>query len=75
MLALNTTVKTLAKYHVCNLSEIGEKTFQNILIGPGYLTELSRKVPQVSKHTTVKCVSFIFVAFLCGNHYMMARSI
>ena len=30
-------MKTLAKYHVCNRCVIGEKTFQNILIGPGKL--------------------------------------
>ena len=27
-------MNTLAKYHVCNHCVIGEKTFQNILIGP-----------------------------------------
>ena len=28
-------MKTLANYHVCNHCVIGEKTFTNILIGPG----------------------------------------
>ena len=35
-------MKTLAKYHVCNHCVIGEKTFKNILIGPGKLPGLSR---------------------------------
>ena len=52
MLALNTKIlksyysmKTLAKYHVCNHCVIGEKTFQNILIGHGKLPGLSRNGP------------------------------
>ena len=36
-------MKTLAKYHACNHCVIAEKTFKNILIGPGKLPELSRK--------------------------------
>ena len=36
-------MKTLAKYHVCNRCVIGEKTFKNILNGPGKLPGLSRK--------------------------------
>ena len=40
-------MKTLAKNHVCNHCVIGEKTFQNILIGPGKLPGLSRNGPQV----------------------------
>ena len=28
-------MKTLAKNHVCDYCVIGEKTFNNILIGPG----------------------------------------
>ena len=35
-------MKTLAKYHACNDCVIGEKTFKNILIGPGKLTGVSR---------------------------------
>ena len=35
-------MKTLAKYHICNHCVIGEKTFKNILIGPGKLPGLSR---------------------------------
>ena len=38
-------MKTLAKYHVCNHCVIGEKTFQNILIGPYKLPGLSRNGP------------------------------
>ena len=38
-------MKTLAKYHVCNHCAIGEKTFKNILIGPGKLPGLSRNGP------------------------------
>ena len=40
-------MKTLAKYHVCNHCVIGEKTFKNILIGPGKFPGLSRNGPQV----------------------------
>ena len=39
-------MNTLAKYHVCNHCVIGEKMFQNILIGPGKLPGLSRNGPQ-----------------------------
>ena len=38
-------MKTLTKYHVCNHCVSGEKTFQNILIGPGELPGLSRNGP------------------------------
>ena len=38
-------MKTLAKCHVCNHCVIGEKTFKNILIGPGKLTGLPRNGP------------------------------
>ena len=38
-------METLAKYHVCNHCVIGEKTFKNILIGPGKLPGLSRNGP------------------------------
>ena len=37
-------VKTLAKYNVCNHCVIGEKTFKNILIGPG------TKLPGLSRN-------------------------
>ena len=37
---------TLANYHACNHCVIGEKTFKNILIGPGKLPGLSRNGPQ-----------------------------
>ena len=40
-------MKTLAKYHVCNHCVVGEKTFKNILIGPGKLPRLSRNGHQV----------------------------
>ena len=40
-------MKTLAKYHVSNHCVIGEKTFENILIGPGKLLGLSRNGPLV----------------------------
>ena len=40
-------MKTLAKYHVGNYGVIGEKTFKNILIGPGKLLGLSRNGPLV----------------------------
>ena len=43
-------MKTLAKYHVCNHCVIGEKTFKNILIGPGKLPGLSRNGPQDCNH-------------------------
>ena len=33
-------MRTLAKYHVYNHRVIGEKTFKNILIGPGKLAGL-----------------------------------
>ena len=39
-------MKTLTKYHVSNHCVIGEKTFKNILIGPGNLPGLSRNGPQ-----------------------------
>ena len=39
-------MKTLAKYNVWNHCVIGEKTFKNILIGPGKLPGLSRNRPQ-----------------------------
>ena len=38
-------MKTLAQYHVCNHCVIGEKTFENILIGPGKLPGLSGNGP------------------------------
>ena len=41
------SMKTLAKCHACNHCVIGEKTFKNILIGPGKLPGLSRNGPQV----------------------------
>ena len=41
-------IETLPKYHVCNHCVIGEKTFQNILIGPDKLPGLSRNGPQIS---------------------------
>ena len=41
-------MKTLAKYHVCYHCVIGEKTFKNILIGPGKLPGLSRNRPQAA---------------------------
>ena len=40
-------MKTLAKYNVCNHCVIGEKTFKNILIGPGNLPGLSRNGPLI----------------------------
>ena len=40
-------MKTLAKYRVCNHCVVGEKTFKNILIGPGKLPGLSRNGHQV----------------------------
>ena len=43
-------MKTLAKYHVCNHCAIGEKTFKNILIGPGKLPGLSRNGPHAGVH-------------------------
>ena len=42
------STKTFAKYHVCNHCVIGEKTFKNILIGPGKLPGLSRNGPQIT---------------------------
>ena len=42
-------MKTMAKYHVCNHCVGGEKTFKNILIGPGKLPKLSRNGPLVYK--------------------------
>ena len=47
---------TLAKYHACNHCVIGEKTFKNILNGPGKLPGLSRNGPQAS---VVKRVKFL----------------
>ena len=44
-------IKTSAKYHVCNHCVIGEKTFQNILIGPGKLPGLSRNGSPVTNGT------------------------
>ena len=41
------SLKTLAKYHVCNHCVIGEKTLKNILIGPGKLPGLLRNGPQL----------------------------
>ena len=40
------SMKTLAKYHVCNHCVIGKKTFKNMLIGPGKLPGLSRNGSQ-----------------------------
>ena len=40
-------MKTLANYHVFNHCVIGEKTFQNIRIGPDKLPGLSRNGPQI----------------------------
>ena len=40
---------TLAKYHTCNHCVVGEKTFKNILIGPGKLPGLSRNGTRVLK--------------------------
>ena len=40
-------MKALAKYHACNHCVIGEKTFKNILIGPGKSSGLSRNEPLV----------------------------
>ena len=45
-------MKTLAKYHACNHWVIDEKTFKNILIGPGKLPGLSRNGP-LGKHSLV----------------------
>ena len=39
------SMKTLAKYHVRNHCAIGEKTFKNILTGPGKSPGLSRNGP------------------------------
>ena len=39
-------METLAKNNVCNHCVIGEKTFQNIPIGPDKLPGLSRNGPQ-----------------------------
>ena len=38
-------MKILAKNRVCNHFAIGEKTFKNILMGPGKLRGLSRNGP------------------------------
>ena len=43
-------MKTLAKYHVCNHCVIGEKTFKNILVGPGKLPGLSGNGPLGSEN-------------------------
>ena len=43
-------MKTLAKYYVYNRCVIGEKTFKNILNGPGNLAGLSRNGPQGPGH-------------------------
>ena len=44
---------TLATNHFCNHCVISEKTYQNILIGPGKLPGLSRNGP----HETVDTVT------------------
>ena len=44
-------MKKLAKYHFSNHCVIGEKTFKNILIGPGKLPGLSRNGPQEFRET------------------------
>ena len=43
-------MKTLAKCHACNHCVIGEKTFENILIGPNKLPGLSRNGPLKVNH-------------------------
>ena len=72
-------MKTLAKYHVCNQCVIGEKTFKNILIGPGKLPGLSRNGPQgrvvrkpvnanpglkVNHSINFSCIKIFFTAFV-----------
>ena len=47
-------MKALAKYLVCNHCVIGEKTFENILIGPGKLPGLSRNGPQDFRETDTR---------------------
>ena len=47
-------MKTFAKYHVCNHCVIGEKTFKNILIGPGKLPGLSKNGPQATSGPSPK---------------------
>ena len=51
-------MQTLAKYHACNHCVNGEKTFQNILIGLGKLTGLSRNEPQVANSGPGCCNKF-----------------
>ena len=58
-------METLAKYHVCNHCVIGEKTFRNILIGPGNTPEHARNGHEIHeihlntkgklRNTTNKC--------------------
>ena len=60
-------MKTLATYHVCNHSEIGEKTFENILIGPGKLPGLSRNGPQLTQQILRNFkIGYNFVDFFAG---------
>ena len=42
-------MKTMAKYNACDHCVIGEKTFKNIIIGPGKLPGLSRNGPLVDR--------------------------
>ena len=44
------SMNTLAKCHACNHCVIGEKTFENILIGPNKLPGLSRNGPLKVNH-------------------------
>ena len=47
-------MKTLAKYHVCNHCVTGEKTFKNILTGPGKLPGLSRNGTLVKRRLGIR---------------------
>ena len=70
-------METLAKYHVCNHCVIGEKTFKNILFGPGArfskvpentgpdkLTGLSRNGPLGTQSVRWSIVIVLFPFFL-----------
>ena len=60
-------MKTLANYYACYHCVIGEKTFKNILIGPGTLPGLSRNGPRVLKIHTLSQTPY-FRPKLLKNH-------
>ena len=60
-------MKTLAKCGVCNHYLFGEKTFQNILIGPGKLPGLSRNGPLGRSYFVSTMIGYLHLRDFCHS--------